>query len=170
MSEVAISTSIKRLAFNANETLLKPAWLDNPSLEPLITAANQFIFIKATPTNTSSTVDPVNLTQSNAGASWEINMDGFSAMAGAYAVRLTARLKDGASGTLADNLIRVSVNSVEFARVYVTASSQKCGEHVFWSHTKDTRVAPNGTNDLTFALTSVDPDLEIVLEIWGTDA
>lgn len=170
MSEVALKTSVRRLLYNENETVIKPSWLDNPQLDGLITEANQFVLIKATPTNTSSTIDLIAGTQSNAGATIEKNLDGFSAISGAYAARLTARLKDGAAGALSDNNIRLSINSVELARVYVTATGQKTGEFTWFSHTKDTRWATDGTNDLTITLTSVDADLEIVIEIYCTDA
>lgn len=170
MSQVAFKTSVSRSLFNDNDVRVLPDWLENRGIDGVITEANQWFAIKATPTNTSSTIDLIAGTQSNAGATIERNLDGFSSVAGAYAFRLTARLKDGAAGTLADNNIRISINSVELGRIYVTASNQKCGELVWFSHTKDTRWATDGTNDLTFTLTAVDADLEIVLEAYTTDA
>jgi len=170
MSEVAFKTSVRRLLYNVNDTLIKPDWLNNPGIDGLITEANQWFCIKATPTATTSTVDIINGTQSNAGATLEKNLDGFSAIAGAYAFRVTARLKDGASGTLADNLLIVKVNSVELCRIYITTTGQKTGEVIGYNHTKDARWAMDGTNDLTFVLTAVDADLEIILEAYTTDA
>lgn len=167
---VSFKTSIYRSLTNSNENKILPQWLDNRGIDGVITEANQFALIKCTPTNTTSTIDLIAGTQSNAGAVIERDLDGFSAIAGAYAVRLTAKLKDGASGTLADNNIRLSINSVELARVYVTATGQKTGEFVWFSHTKDTRWATDGTHDLTITLTAVDPDLEILIEAYTTDA
>src|SRR5436190_17679473 len=86
--------------------------------------ANQFVFAECTPTNISSNFDPVNGTQSNAGATVVRNMDGFT-MVKAHFFSLTARRKESPSAALLDNEITITIGGYEVGRISIHAASQK---------------------------------------------
>jgi hypothetical protein len=144
-----------------------------PSLESgNLDGFGQWLVAKCTPTNINSTFDPINGTQSNAGAVVDKNLNGFGLISKAYFFRLTAHRKPGATTALLDNTIIVSCGATEVGRVYADAATQKGGQHVWHSGSlgkSDPRFLLDGTADLGIGLTSVDPALEICIEIAGDD-
>lgn len=119
-----------------------------------------------TPSATTSTADFVNkaLTSATAG-SIDANVE--DEVASAYAFIATARKKDGATTDLVNNTILFKVNNVEIGRISVSAATQRASWLLSTHEIPDTRFAMNGTIDLTIVITTVDPALEILGEMFG---
>lgn len=160
--------SVTSRLYNANGyEILTPA----PAFRSIEMDFNQWIVARCTPTNVASSFDPVNSTQSNAGAIVEKNLDSVT-MFKALFVCLTARRKTSASGNLLDNTVIVSIGATEIGRIYVNAATQQAGQHIWVSSdgsTGDPRFLINGDNDVGISLTSVDPNLVLSIHIFGFD-
>ena len=125
------------------------------------------------PSGTSGNIDYVNGTSSG-WTSLKVDKAGVTPMTGGKFFLLTAAKKDDASAAIVNNLITVSINSVEIGRIYVDADTQTCGWFGFIlpGDREDARFALSGTSttgDLIFALTAADPNLEIRGIILGND-
>lgn len=123
--------------------------------------------------NTAGNIDYVNGTSSGFG-SLTVAKKNSSAMAAAYHFLLCGRKKAGAMTSLVDNVITVSINSVEVGRVQVEGSTEEVGWYQFTAPVLkgDTRFALTGTSttgDLIFAATTADPALELTLVLLGDD-
>jgi hypothetical protein len=92
----------------------------------------QWIVATATPTAVVSSFNPLAGTQVSAGASVDSNMNGFSIMSKAYAFRLSAHRKAGATTSLLDNTAIIYCGPNEVGRIYVDATAQKGGQ-LHWS-------------------------------------
>lgn len=137
----------------------------------VITPTN-WVMIKFSPTATSGNIDIKNDTNSGITLiSDERSMWG-EYIGEAKFFRLTARRKDGTSAAIVDNLIIITVNSVEIGRIYVDGANEKFGEFKFAlpENRTDTRVnvAAGGTNGrFNFTATAADASLEVSLEVAG---
>lgn len=144
-----------------------------PPVPPLITlefSATRWAYIKHTPTNISSSIDLKNGTSVNAGTP-VVDKWGASDMIGGKLLMVTAKNKDGAVALL-DNIIIVSFGATEIGRCYVDATAQKCSWFILptTANRKDTRMNLEGTNDIAYALTQVDPQLEIHTCLMGQES
>lgn len=125
------------------------------------------------PSGTAGNIDMVNGTSSG-WTSLVVEKWAAAPLPSAFFMLLTGRIKPGATTSLVNNLITVSINSVEVGRLYVSAATQKIGWFGFQlpEGRSDTRFALSGTGttgDLLFALTAADPALELRLIILGDD-
>ena len=126
---------------------------------------NQFFIFKATPTATTSTINPFTDSQSNAGAVWESEFNAETNVIGGFYLFLTARLRPGAAGTLNDNIVTLEMDGVEVARITVDATTQKCGLQLNYFPAVNTRITMDGSAPLVIKLTTVDADLQIIGEM-----
>ncbi len=137
-----------------------PTRLQPPSLE---VTGNQFIFATLTPTAAYSSFDPLNGTESGAGATVEKMVDAFGLTGQALFFSLTARPAD--TDALLDNTVIVSIGGVEVARIMIDADSQSTGQH-YWIAPASAGAGDNrfalvitGTNVTGGAIESDDPEV-----------
>lgn len=112
---------------------------------------NQWIRFTATPTNVSSSIDVVANSQSNAGASFDYNLDGFSIMTRALGIVLVASALDP-TAALANNTVDLSVAGLVLARICVDATTKASSSHPWYAGdgTKgDTRCALSTLSNVT---------------------
>lgn len=172
MSKVTASAPpAVRQYLNAAGNKVRP--IAAPSAPEEVTGTTWFV-AQFTPTGTSANVDVFNNTSSGVSS---LILDGPAtglALTGGKFFLLTAGRKAGTSAALVDNLITVSVNSVEIGRIYVDTNTGTCGWCAFFvpGDREDARVNLTGTSttgDLVFALTAADPSLTIHIECIGGD-
>lgn len=165
-----------------NGTTVTPALEDNrgSKIRPIrikapaheVPVENTLIY-RFSPTGTSGNIDPVNGTTSGVTviSSFKSHWDEAS-IGSAQLMILTAKRKDGTTAAIVDQLITVSINSVEVGRIYVDGTNEKFGLFMFVlpNDRTDSRFALTGastTGDFIFAFTAADPSLEIYLEVAG---
>lgn len=131
------------------------------------------LIYRFSPTGTSGNIDPFNSTSSGVTilSAYKRNPDEPS-IADAKFLLLTAKRVAGTTAAIVDNLITVSINSVEVARLYIDASDEEFGTFQFAlpNGRVDSRFNLNGgTNGrFNFAFTAADPSLEVYLEAGGS--
>lgn len=146
------------------------------ALLPYDWAPNCAIAAVFTPTGTSVTLNPTAadaITITN-GTLREYVAVGATSMADAVCLIAFARRKPGTTGTIASQVVTITINSVAIGRFKVAATSGSedpaSGTLLLLSPSDnaDDRITL-GTNDLVVGVTAADPDLEIVFIALGSD-
>lgn len=134
---------------------------------------SDWLYAIMVPSGTAGNIDHVNGTSSG-WASITVDKNGVTPILGGKVFILTGKIKAGATTDLVNNLITVSINSVEVGRIYVDADNQRIGWMAYSlpGDREDARFALSGTSttgDLIFAASAADPALELHLLILGND-
>lgn len=132
-----------------------------------------FLHAIVIPSATAGNIDHVNGTSSG----WSyirVEKSAANSMNGGKFLCFTGKKKDGATTSLLNNKITISINGVDIAEIQVDADTQTVGWHAYSlpGDREDARFVLNGvstTGDLVFAMTTADPALELHLLIIAND-